>query len=374
MFTPGSKYFLGLTGLSLVSAILYMVLVNPSDVGAVALFSLSAAAATIGGFALFTRDGDVWTADEAVTASTATMTPSLWPLVLALGVALTLVGLATTPAIFILGIAALVIGGVEWTLQNWADRASSEPAFNNDVRERVIGGLEYPGLAAVILVVIAFSFSRIMLAVSMEVAPIVFMIAAILVLVAGFYIASRPQMRGKLTNVIAVVATVLLLGTGALSAFTGERSELAKASKEKHFSKEHRECGEEVSKYYDKKASNNVSMRSGVFATIFVEDGKIYAQEIGLKKKLDTVTIARSNAVTVLFRNLDSAEHRLVVNLGEHKVDTTDVMEKVGTCTQVVGKNQEQALILKIAKPATPDAPYSFTVPGINGKIKLVVP
>ncbi len=374
MFTPGSKYFLGLTGLSLVSAILYMVLVNPSDVGAVALFGLSAAAATIGGFALFTRDGDVWTADEAVTASTATMAPSLWPLVLALGVALTLVGLVTAPAVFILGIAALVIGGVEWTLQNWADRASSEPTFNNDIRERVIGGLEYPGLAAVCLVVIAYSFSRIMLTVSKNAAPIVFIVVAILVLVAGFFVGTRPQMRGKFTNIIAVVATVLLVGAGGLSAFTGERSELAKASKEKHFSKEHRECGEEVSKHYDRRAGNTVSLRAGVFATIFVEDGKIYAQEIGLKKKLDTVTIARSNTVTVMFRNLDSAEHRLVVNLGEHKVGTTDVMEKVGTCTQVVGKNQEQVLVLKIPKSSSANGPYSFVVPGINGEIKLVVP
>ena len=77
MFTPGSKYFLGLTGLSLVAAILYVVLVNPSDIGAVALFGLSAAAATIGGFSLFSRDSDAWSEEEAVAASIPATTSSM---------------------------------------------------------------------------------------------------------------------------------------------------------------------------------------------------------------------------------------------------------------------------------------------------------
>jgi hypothetical protein len=31
-------------------------------------------------------------------------------------------------------------------------------------------------------------------------------------------------------------------------------------------------------------------------------------------------------------------------------------------------------MTLKIAKPATDDDPYTFTVPGVTGQIKLVVP
>jgi hypothetical protein len=69
MITPGSKYFFGLTGLSLIAAILYMVLVNPSDLGAVALFGLAASGALIGAMALFTRDGDVYTDEEAAASS-----------------------------------------------------------------------------------------------------------------------------------------------------------------------------------------------------------------------------------------------------------------------------------------------------------------
>jgi hypothetical protein len=111
-----------------------------------------------------------------------------------------------------------------------------------------------------------------------------------------------------------------------------------------------------------------------VSATIFVEGGKLYAEEIGLATKLDTLTVRRANATTFLFRNLDEEARRLVVNLGSEKVAETGVVEKVGTCTQLTDKNQEQILTLSIPKPATAEEPYSFTVPGIEGQIKLVVP
>jgi hypothetical protein len=117
-----------------------------------------------------------------------------------------------------------------------------------------------------------------------------------------------------------------------------------------------------------------VSLRSAVTATIFVKDGKVYAEAIGMTKKVDTITIPRSNATSVMFRNLDEEKHRLVVNLGSAKVAETGVAEKVGTCTQLTGKNQEQVMTLKIPKPATEAEPYSFTVPGATGEIKLVVP
>ena len=43
-------------------------------------------------------------------------------------------------------------------------------------------------------------------------------------------------------------------------------------------------------------------------ATIFVKDGKVYAEAIGMTKKVDTITIPRSNATSVMFRNLDEEE------------------------------------------------------------------
>jgi hypothetical protein len=111
-----------------------------------------------------------------------------------------------------------------------------------------------------------------------------------------------------------------------------------------------------------------------VIATITVENNEVSAKMIGLDRKVDTITIPRSNSTTVLFRNLDNSERRLVVDLGSQKVGDTDVVEELGTCTQLTGKGQEQVLTLTIPKPATANEPYSFTVPGAIGEIKLVVP
>ena len=374
MITPGSKYFFGLTGLSLIAAILYMVLVNPNDLGAVALFGLATSGAVIGVMALFTRDGDVYTDEEAVAANAVAGPPSFWPIVFALGAALVLTGLATVSVVFILGIAVLIGGGVEWTIQNWADGASSDREFNEFARTRAISALEYPGLAAVVLGVIAFFFSRVFLALSKESGTIFFIVAAASIFVVGILIASKPFMKGAVTVVVAVLAVAALVGVGTIAALSGEREELAVAAEEDHYDASHRECGEEESEHYDHHANNTVSLRSAVTATIFVKDGKVYAEAIGMPTKVDTITIPRSNATSVMFRNLDDEDHRLVVNLGSAKVAETGVVEKVGTCTQLTGKNQEQVMTLTIPKPATEAEPFSFTVPGATGEIKLVVP
>jgi hypothetical protein len=374
MITPGSKYFFGLTGLSLIAAILYMVLVNPSDLGAVALFGLASCGAMIGSLALFTRDGDVYTDEEAVAANAVAGPASFWPIVFALGAAMTLAGLATVSVVFILGISVLVGGGIEWAIHNWADGASSDHEFNKFARARAISALEYPGLAAVVLGVIAFLFSRVFLALSKDSGTIFFMVVAAAIFVVGLLVAYKSFMKGAVTVIVSVLAVVALVGVGTFAALSGERKELAIAAEEDHYDASHRECGEEKSKYYDHHANNTVSMRSAVTATIFVKDGKVYAEAIGLTTKVDTITIPRSNATSVMFRNLDEKDYRLVVNLGSAKVAETGVVEKLGTCTQLTGKNQEQVMTLTIPKPATEAEPFSFTVPGAAGEIKLVVP
>ncbi|MFN5602353.1 MAG: hypothetical protein ACK48T_09565, partial [Acidimicrobiaceae bacterium] len=214
MFTPGSKYFLGLTGLSLVSAVLYTIFVNPSDIGAVALFGLLLAGALVAGFSLFTRDGDAETEAEAVEAAAYAPTPSFWPIVFALGAAVVLLGVATHPIVFVLGIAVLVGGGVEWTIQSWAERASADADFNGFVRHRAIGALDYPGLAAVGLGVIAYFFSRIMLAASKDGASVIFIIVATAIMVFAFLVATKPALRGKSVALVVTAGALLLAVAG----------------------------------------------------------------------------------------------------------------------------------------------------------------
>jgi predicted membrane protein len=374
MITPGSKYFLGLTGLGLVSAVLYCFLVNPSDLGAYALFGLFISAALIAGFSMFTRDGDVDTVAEAVEANTEATAPSFWPIVFALGGALTLLGVATNEIVFVLGLAVLVGGAVEWVIDDWSEKASADSAFNSFVRHRAIGAFDYPGIAAVVLGVVAFLFSRIMLTVSKDEASIIFIIVSALIFATGFLLSAKPALRGKSTAIISVVGVLVLAVAGITSALNGERKELVKYAKEDPYSISHRECGKEAGEHYDHEPNGSVSLRSAVVATIFVENGKIRAQEVGLKRDVETITIPRSNATNILFRNLDTEEYRLVATLGKVKVGTTDVMEEVGTCTQLTGKNEEQVLTVNIPKPSNPEEPYTLTVPGVTGEIKVVVP
>ena len=375
MFTTGSKYYLGLSGVAAIVGIAYMVLVNPNDIGATALFMLATGAGTIAGFSLFTREGEVDTAEEAIEAARRAPGASIWPIVTALGAAIVLVGLATIPAWFIIGLAVLCAGGLEWMIQGWSDRASADAGYNENVRTRIIGGLEFPGLAAVVLVVIAYAFSRIMLTASKNGATIIFMVVATIVLIIGSMIAVKPNLRGRFTAAVVTVGTVALPAAGVASAFAGEREELTKAEKEDHFAAEHRECGPEKSKYWDKHANNTVSLRSAVIATVVVENGKFHAEAIGLKDKVYSISVPRSNPVALMFRNRDEKEYRLVVNLGTHEVAETGIKEAKQDCTQLTGKNQEQILLLNIATPAPdPGEPYTLTVPGLEGEIKVIVP
>lgn len=374
MFTPGSKYFLGLTGASAVALVLYMMFVNPSDLGAVALFGLVVSSATIGAFALRTRDGDVASVEDAVEAASPAPAPSFWPVVFVLGVALILTGLATVPPVFMLGLAVFAAGGVEWAIDNWSDRASADPAFNGFARHRLIGALEYPGAGALVLGVVAYMFSRVMLAASKEGAAVLFIVVASFILLIGYLVAFRPSMRGRVVSVVVTLSVVALVVSGVTGALVGERKELAEASANDYYSAAHRECGAEASEHFDKHANNNVSMRSAVIATVTVANGELYAQVIGLTKKVDTITLPKSSYASVLFRNKDSAERRLVANLGEQKVADTGVVEKIETCTQLTGKKQENVLTLSIPKKAEEGKPYTLTVPGVKGEITVVVP
>jgi len=376
MFSSGSKYLLGISGLSLVAAIVYAFTVNPSDLGVIAILGLMVAAGLLVGIGLKNNDGDAATIEEAVAASAEAPRDSAWPSVFALGLALTAVGLATVPVVFLLGIVALVAGGAEWLITNWADRASVDRRYNNDVvRVKTIGPLEYPVAAAVVLGVVAYLFSRVMLTVSKETAPIVFIAVGTVVLVIGFLAGTRPSFRGKpLVASISVVVLALVVA-GVTTGIQGERAELAEASAGDFYDASHRECGAEESEHFDHHAGNTVNLRASVLATVFVKDGKAYAELIGMPKPTDTITIARSNAVNILFRNLDEKEYRMVMHLGEAKVGTTGTVEKVETCTQLAGKNQEQLLTVTIPKPsaAFKDG-YSIEVPGAEGVIKVMVP
>jgi hypothetical protein len=372
MFTGASKYFLGLTAAAVAGFVLYLLFVTPNDLGAIALGAVMVVAGTLAGITLFNRDAEAETVQDATGAAAQPLPNSVWPIVCALGVALMAVGLASVAMVFLIGLGVLVIGSLEWLIQDWAEGASADNKFNTFIRERAISPLELPLFAAVGGGIIAFSFSRIMLAMGKSAGAILFIIIASAVLLVGFLVAFKPNFRGKIVTVLSTVAGVALIAGGVGSALSGERAELAEASREGHYM--HKECGEEKSKYFDKVANNRVPLRSAVAATIILENGQLRAEIIGFTEPQKSVTIPKSNDADILFRNKDEADRRLVLNLGTETVGDTGVEEKLYTCTQLTGKNQENVLVVKIDKQSSVGGPYTFTVPGVDDAIEVVVP
>ena len=113
MFTPGSKYFLGLAGFSTAFMIAYIVVVDQWDGGATALASIACAAGLLAGLSLFNRDGDVTVGDTSAAANAAPVGASLWPLVATIGVVLLAVGLITHEIVFLLGLVAIAASFIE---------------------------------------------------------------------------------------------------------------------------------------------------------------------------------------------------------------------------------------------------------------------
>lgn len=373
MITTGSKYFYGITALASIAMVLYMLFVNPNDIGAVALGSLASAAALLGGLTSFTRDSNTHSPNEASAAATQPAPAAVWPLIVAVGVVMLVFGLATNPIVFVLGIVALVAGGAEWLVQDYASRASADSEFNSQLRGRLLHPLEFPVAAAVVVGIIAISFSRIMLNISKSAGAIVFIIVSSLVLVVGFLVALKPNLRGRAIGTLCSVGLIALVGAGIVTGISGERAELVEAAEEGHYL--HMECGAKADKYFDKHPNNAVSLKSATLATITVRDGKLVATLSGLDTPVETVTIPRSNPAQVLFRNMDAEEHRLVAELGEKEVAETGVKEKLEQCTQLTGKEQVNVLTLNIPKSSEAAGPYKFVVPGLEGQeIEVYVP
>jgi hypothetical protein len=261
----------------------------------------------------------------------------------------------------------------EWLVQAWSDRASADPKFNVAVRGRLMHPLEFPVLGAVGLAVVIYSFSRIMLFLSKEAGPAVFVVVAALITVGGFLFASKATLKTSVIAGICTVATLGLVSTGAVMAIDGERS----IHEHETVSNDPAVCRSNEETEVDEKASQTVAAKSNVAATIvFNSEGQLYGQQVGTGEYSRTVTLARSNVSNVMFRNLSDQTVRLTATLGTFTSDVngTAVTEKPITCTTLVEPDGRQFMTLKYPKSsaATPD-PYTFLVPDVDGAVVTVV-
>ena len=372
MFTTGSKYFLGIGLLAGIAIAVSLFFVNPSALGVTALIGLIGAVGLLAGVMLFVRDGDVTNGDSSASNHPAPTT-SMWPLLTAGGVTILLIGTITQPVIFILGIVVLVGAFFEWTVLAWSETASSDDEFNAAARKRLLNPIEFPILGAVGLGMLIFSFSRVMLAVDTKVGVALFIIIGVLLLVGGVLFAARTTLKQSAVSAICVFAAIAIVAAGISGANSGMRSDLVVAKYESDHEVQ-RECGPKASVHGDSGVTQTISATSGVNATVEFIGGKLVAYVEGISGEQQAITISQSNPSSIIFRNLEIGEFRLVAHLGTKKV-TEGVVEEVLACTQLIKRGAEQLLTLSIPKSSSANGPYSLSVAGVEGQdIELIVP
>ena len=377
MFKVGSKLFLGITGFAALTLVAYLIFVERLALGGVALSVVSAVLVGLSAVIIMINDGD----SEVQPRDVSLVRASMWPLVTVVGLVLFILGLVVAQVYFIFGIVVVLAALTEWLVQAWSESASDDAAHNESARRRLLHPIEFPVIATLGLGVIIFAFSRIMLAISKSAGAVAFIVLSSLVLLAGAIVALRPTLKSALVSGICVAGAVGIVAGGIAGQGAGLRSDLAEAAAEGHFL--HRECGEEKSKYFDKKAMKTISLRTNPVAIVELRDGVLSAIMTGFNEPQKIVSVPRGNPVTFIFRNFDDAERRMVASLGtamaaggEASTEKEGHSDSNETCTQLIPRGAEQALTVTYAKPSiAQEDPLTLTVPGVSGQaIEVVVP
>jgi hypothetical protein len=386
MFSTGSKLFLGATTLALIAAAVFGIFTGGDTYWTAMIGLVSAAVALVflTTINFLVRDSNVGSMQPDATTSSAAAreTPgnSMWPAVSSLALALLVVGIITEPIVFKAGIVLLFAVLVEWLVQAWSERASSDRAYNAGIRKRVLHPLEFPVLGAIGLAIVVYSFSRIMLFASKEAGPAIFGVLAALILLGGFLFATRASVTKSLAAGVCTIAALGLVSTGAVMAIDGARE----IHEHPTISTDPAVCSSNAHSEVDEKSSQSLAAKSNVAATIIYDDGRLYAQVIGLHEPQSTITLSRSTPSYIIFRNLSSDHARLTANLGAYEKDVNGltVIEKPVTCTAIVEPEGRQFIELTYHKPSPPPdghgaslEPFTLVVPGVEGaSVTVVVP
>lgn len=308
MFTTGAKFFYGLSVLGVIGAVAYGFNSDWEVFGLVIFSSVAAAAFFLGSITLAYRDSTVPVSVGAVSAADAegeygteqAVSPSPWPVVAGFALSLTAIGLVTEQWVFLAGLALLAAVTIEWMVRAWSDRASSDPEYNEALRDQVLRPLEYPLYALVGGGIIVLGFSRVLLSMSSEAAVIAFIVFGAALLLGAIVVSMREERSGAFGAALVLILGVAVIVAGCLAVGIGER-EFHNAAEE-----------------HESDRTNTVSDKASVCATVTVSGNQMTPTQI---------TIPRAIVCNILFKNNDDGTKRsLVVETGEGtRVETAAV-------------------------------------------------
>lgn len=242
MFTWGSKYLFGISVAAFVAAVVYGLVTGGGPVGVISggykggvgdhvgytmLLSTSFGALVLGIVSVIARDGDsedmsaLAGAEHALAVKPPTGLSIAAPLT-AFGIGCLVVGVAVSTVFLYLGVAVLLIVGIEWLVQAWSDRATGDDQVNNIIRQRVLGPIEVPMLSLLAIAVIVLGISRILLAVSSTGSVVIASVAAAFVFCSAILITKSKAPRSIVSAIVTFGAVAVLAG-GVVGAVSGER-------------------------------------------------------------------------------------------------------------------------------------------------------
>jgi hypothetical protein len=376
MFTTGSKLLIGSAVAAAVFATIYGV-TQGGSLGTIGLISAALGLALLAGINVLVRDSNVSAMDHDAFASSAAARTSArssgWPLLIGLGATTLTLGLITNRTFFILGVVAIVAGGLGWLVQAWSEQVSADRGYNRRARQLMLDPIELPIIGAVGAGVIIYAFSRIMLGLPSKTATVVaFAIAGTLVLVIGTIVGiSRGASRMALTGTFGLAAVALIAG-GAIAGLNGERE-----THEHHTPgdiAEEGECGPEETEA-DENASQNVAGKSSVAAEVVFDGDQLTYDLPGFDGLSSGLTVPRSNPTNILFRNESDDDVRLVIEMHPRLDDDGVPTGPERLCTPLGEPDSVQFLTLYFPLPsAAVEDGYFFTVPGTDARLEVVVP
>ena len=242
MNTTGSKFFFGAALFGFVGAVVYGLSTGGDPLGVVSfglytgvgehvgyslLMTLAAGGFFLGVMALVYRDGEaeagpsVAEVEEIVAGPQAS--PSFWPAATAIGITMLALGVVTSWPFFLGGIGILVICAIEWMVQAWSDRATGDPVYNRELRNRVMLPFEIPIGAALGIGIVVIAFSRVLLAVPKMGAVVVAIGVATTIVLVATLLAWRPRFGSGVVAVLCSVGAVAVISSGIVAAYVGER-------------------------------------------------------------------------------------------------------------------------------------------------------
>ena len=301
MLNLASRVLLALSGLALALAVGFTI-GGGERTGVVLLLSLAVAAlvsalTTVGNAVvdLAPPVPDDAPAPQRTAVSTEVPRGSAWPAAASVAVAVLAVGAATEISVVLAGLLLVVVVTAGWFARVWSEHPSWTRPVRQRVSSRLLAPVGLPAGAFLLAAVIAVSFSRVLLAIPEKASVYVALGAAVCILAACAWVASRPRVGASVLVALAALAGVSTVSAGIAGAVAGER----------HFERHDESHGAEA------------------------KELKVVAHQIKFDK--DTVTVPAGDTVHLEFDNHDEGVfHNVAIYTGSAGPDSRPIFNGEG--------------------------------------------